>query len=104
MNCHIEELNVRFQDGSHIVYVNGSYNGNDPIGKLIHDFKCKISKDMYYKELAESVKHFKEEGGRSICREGPYRDLRAAKRPPRLPCALAAYHAAFPGRYAEDLR
>jgi len=53
-------------DGSHIVYVNGSYKGNDPIGKLMHDFKCKKSKDMHYKELADGVKHFKEEGGRKM--------------------------------------
>lgn len=53
-------------DGSHIVYVNGSYKGNDPIGKLMHDFRCKKSKDMHYKELADGVKHFKEEGGRNM--------------------------------------
>lgn len=51
---------------SHIVYVNGSYKGNDPIGRLMHDFNCKKSKDMYHKELADGVKHFKEEGGRNM--------------------------------------
>ncbi len=53
-----------FDDGSHIVYVNGEYKGNDEIGKLLHDFGCKESKDMYFSELAKGVKHFKEEGGR----------------------------------------
>ena len=53
-------------DGSHIVYVNGSYKGEDPIGKLMHDFRCKKSKDMHYKKLADGVKHFKEEGGRNM--------------------------------------
>lgn len=66
VNRHIEELNTCFKDGSHIVYVNGSYRGNDPIGRLMHDFSCKKSKDMYHKELADGVKHFKEEGGRSM--------------------------------------
>ena len=63
---YIEELKVRFEDGSHIVYVNGSYKGNDPTGRLMHDFNCKKSKDMYHKELADGVRHFKEEGGRKL--------------------------------------
>lgn len=66
VNRHIEELKVRFEDGSHIVYVNGSYKGDDPIGKLMHDFNCKKSKDMYHKELADGVRHFKEEGGKKM--------------------------------------
>ena len=54
-----------FDDGSHIVYVNGGYKENDAVGKLTHDFGCRGSKDMYYPELAKGVKHFKgEEGGR----------------------------------------
>ena len=66
INRYIEELGTVFQDGSHIIYVNGSYKGNDAIGKLISDFGCKNSKDMHYQELAESVKHFKEEGGKEV--------------------------------------
>ena len=66
VNRHIEELDIRFKDGSHIVYVNVSYRGNDPIGQLMHDFRCKKAKNMYHKELADSMKHFKEEGGREI--------------------------------------
>lgn len=41
-----------------ILYVHGSYNGNDAIGKLMHDFGCKESKDMYYPELAKEVRHY----------------------------------------------
>lgn len=66
VNRHFEEINAPFDDGSHIVYVNGSYRGEDAIGKLLHDFGCKESKDMYYQELANGVRHFKEEGGRRI--------------------------------------
>jgi hypothetical protein len=63
----IEETQEEFNDGSHIVYVNGSYKGDDSIGKLIHDFGCKKSEEMFYPELAVGVKHFKEtEGGRKI--------------------------------------
>jgi hypothetical protein len=46
--------------------VNGSYKGDDAIGRMMHDFGCKDSKDIYYPELAKGVKHFKEEGGRKI--------------------------------------
>ena len=66
INRYIEELDTCFQDGSHIVYVNGRYRGNDSIGQLMHDFRCKKAKDMYHKELADSMKHFKEEGGRRV--------------------------------------
>lgn len=64
----IEETGAYFGDGSHIIYVNGSYkNDNDPIGKLMHDFRCINSVDMFYPVLADQVKYFKEtEGGRDI--------------------------------------
>ncbi len=64
INRHFEETNELFDDGSHIIYVNGAYKGDDAIGNLLHDFGCKEAKDMYYPELAKGVKHFKEEGGR----------------------------------------
>ena len=43
--------------------MNGSYKGEDAIGKLMHDFGCKESKNIYSPELAKGVKHFKEEEG-----------------------------------------
>lgn len=57
----IRETGELFDDGAHIIYVNGKYRGDDAFGKLTHDFNCKLSKDMYYKEFAEGVKHFKED-------------------------------------------
>lgn len=63
----VRETGEKFDDGSHIIYVNGKYRGDDAIGKLAHDFNCKSSKNMYYKEFAEGVKHYKEtEKGREI--------------------------------------
>lgn len=64
----IQETGAYFGDGSHIIYVNGSYkNDSDPVGKLAHDFRCMSSADMFYPELAKQVKYFKEtEGGREI--------------------------------------
>ena len=66
INRYFEEIDDVFDDGSHIVYVNGSYRGDDAVGKLMHDFECKSSKDIFYPELAKGVKHFKEEGGRKV--------------------------------------
>jgi hypothetical protein len=62
------DTNESINDGNHIIYVNGEYEGNDAIGKLIHDLKCKDYKDMYYPELKEGVKHFKaKEGKEEMC-------------------------------------
>jgi hypothetical protein len=77
----IEETGESFNDGSHIIYVNGNYHGDDPVGKLVHDFRSRNSNDMFYSELSDSVKHFKEtEGGRRVmCRAvEEYGDMRAA--------------------------
>ena len=68
INRHFEEFDDIFDDGSNFVYVNGSYKGDDAVGKLMHDFRCKSSKDIYYPELAKGVKHFKEEEGGQIGR------------------------------------
>ena len=64
INRYFEEIDDIFDDGSHIVYVNGNYKGDDTVRRLMHDFGCKEAKDMYYPELAKGVKHFKEEVGR----------------------------------------
>ena len=60
----------RFGDGSHILYVNGAYRGDTPIGKLMHDFSCTDAADMYYGTLADRVRFFKEskEGIEIMCR------------------------------------
>lgn len=50
-----------FDDGSHIIYVNGAYRDESPIGKLMHDFSCTQPKDMNYKVLADRSRFFKEE-------------------------------------------
>ena len=64
----LQETGVYFGDGFDIIYLNGSYkDDSDPIGKPAHDFRCRSSADMFYPELAEQVKYFKEtEGGREI--------------------------------------
>ena len=64
------ETGKSFKDGSHIIYVNGTYKGDDEIGKLIEDFNSKSSENMNFKLLAEGLHHFKEtEKGRDIVSE-----------------------------------
>lgn len=50
-----------FHDGAHILYVNGAYRDDSPIGWLMHDFSCTDPADMHYDILANRVKFFKEE-------------------------------------------
>ena len=68
----IEELgNTSFGDGSHIIYVNGSFQDTaDPIGRLMPDFHCRNADDILNPILAEEVRALKEtEGGkRHMCR------------------------------------
>lgn len=62
---YVRETNELFEDGSHIIYVNGKYKGDDPLGQLISDFHQTKAEKIHYKELADGVRHFKEtEGGR----------------------------------------
>lgn len=71
-----------FADGSHIIYVNGNYKGNDAIGQLISDFHQTNPENMHYDALAQGVKHFKEvEGGHEKISEivEKYGDERAMK-------------------------
>ncbi len=60
----------KFEDGAHILYVNGAYRDETPIGKLMHDFSCTDPADMHYGVLADRVRFFKEsrEGVAIMCR------------------------------------
>ena len=49
-----------FNDEAHIIYVNGEYRGNDPIGDLMHDFNCTKASEMRNKILADKVRYYKE--------------------------------------------
>ena len=62
--------NEPFDDGSHILYVNGAYRDDSPIGKLMHDFSCTDPAEMHYAVLADRVRYFKEskEGSAIMCK------------------------------------
>ena len=53
-------LNRPFDDGAHILYVNGEYRGDSDIGKLMHDFNCTDAADMNFPILAEKTRYLKE--------------------------------------------
>ena len=65
-----ESMYLLFDDGCNIIYVNGSYRGNDALGKLMHDFCTPNADEMNYSELAEKVRYHKQEteGVRTMCR------------------------------------
>ena len=66
----ILETDELFDDGSHILYVNGAYRDDTPLGKLMHDFSCTQPSDMNYGILAERARYFKEskEGVAIMCK------------------------------------
>ena len=48
-----------FNDGAHIIYVNGAYEADNPLGKLMHDFRCANPNDMCYTILKERARELK---------------------------------------------
>ena len=69
INRVIKQTGDDFKDGSYIIYVNGAYRGNTPLGKLMHDFACAKPDEMHYNEIKETVRYFKEtkEGKEFMC-------------------------------------
>jgi len=66
----IGDEKVLFGDGSHILYVNGKYRGDDAVGKLMHDFSCTDPDDMNYAVLAQRARYYKsdEKGVAAMCK------------------------------------
>ena len=62
-----------FDDGEHILYINGAYENKDDnsdLAKLIHDFRCSKADDMLLSPLADRTRYFKEtpEGVEYMCK------------------------------------
>lgn len=57
MNLTLEQP---FDDGAHILYVNGEYRDDSDIGRLMHDFNCTDAADMNFPILAEKTRYLKE--------------------------------------------
>lgn len=70
----VERINLvtgqPFDDGEHILYVNGEYRGDSDIGNLMHDFNCTKAADMNFELLAERTRYLKEnpEGVSEMCK------------------------------------
>ena len=65
----VQELQRPFDDGAHILYVNGTNRADTPLGRLMQDFFCERPERMNYKELAERAEYFKAEteGVNTMC-------------------------------------
>lgn len=70
----VERMNLttgkNFEDGEHILYVNGEYRGDSDFGKLMHDFNCTDAQDMNFSLMAERTRYLKEnpKGVEEMCR------------------------------------
>ena len=66
----LADTGERLNDGTYILYVNGAYRGDTPLGQLMHDFSCADPDDMHYGLLADRVRFFKQskEGVEIMCR------------------------------------
>jgi len=71
---HIERMNLdtgeAFNDGSHILYVNGEYRDASEFGRLMHDFSCSNPNLMNFPLLEETTRYYKEtqEGVEYMCK------------------------------------
>lgn len=61
----IERINLEtgdpFNDGEHILYVNGEYQGDSDIERLMHDLNCTRASDMNFKLMADRTRYLKED-------------------------------------------
>lgn len=64
-----DDTNDSMGGRTHIIYANGAYEGDDEIGKLMHDFRCVNADDMYNKLMAEKTKYLKDDpkGVKEMC-------------------------------------
>ena len=70
INKIIGGIEQPFEDRQHILYVNASYQGDDPLGQLMHDFLCSDPDDMYSELMAEKTRYLKTDpkGAETMCK------------------------------------
>ena len=63
------QIGEPFNDGSHILYINGEYRDDTELGKLMHDFSCSDPSQMNYPLMEEITRYYKEtqEGVEYMC-------------------------------------
>ena len=57
----MEGAGEEFADRQHILYVNASYESEDDLGRLMHDFLCSDPDEMYTPMMAEKARYLKED-------------------------------------------
>ncbi len=70
LNINDEDgIPLPFNDDCNIMYINGEYKGDNALGRLMHDFSTPNADEMYYSELAEKVRFYKqdEKGVETMC-------------------------------------
>ena len=60
------ETGESFDDGSHILYVNGAYRDESPIGRLMHDFSCTNPSDMYYAVMCKVMEDMRKDSLKEV--------------------------------------
>ncbi len=65
----VDETGEAFGDGSHIIYVNGRYEGNDDIGRMMRDFHQCRPELIKSETLSKAVAYYKEKEGRGAMSE-----------------------------------
>lgn len=59
--CVREPENAPYDDGAHIIYVNGTYrNTDDPVGRLMRDFSRKSADEALCPVIADRIRYYKE--------------------------------------------
>ncbi len=69
-SVHISENEtINYDDGSHVLYANGAYNGNGEIGELMHDFRMSNPDEMHDSVLKKRANFLKrsEQGVNIMC-------------------------------------
>lgn len=59
IDCVIRETGKFVDDGTHIIYVNGSKRDKTNLGWVMHDFFCTDPDEMHYKIFADRARSFK---------------------------------------------
>ena len=67
----VRENGNMFGDEAHLIYVDSSKDDGGALGRLMHDFRCKESRDMQAGALADRVRELKEteKGVANMCKE-----------------------------------
>ena len=101
---YFSESGKKFEDGSHILFVNGAFRDESAIGKLMHDFSCTNPEDMNYDVLAERVRFFKEskEGVAIMCKAMEEMRNQSAAEATLEHAKMVARRMLRAGRYALD--